>query len=931
MKNLNLCLVFALQVGGMISPAFSETAVVDGITWLYTIKDGEASVGGGSWDLPAVPRTAEGCIKVPSAFGSFPVTRIDSYAFYMCEKLECVEIQEGVVSIGEDAFGSCRKLVSVEIPASVKDFGRYAFSYCPALMNITLPEGLLNISAYAFIGCSKLDRIAIPASTTNIHSRAFRDAKMLELNVADGNLYYKSENGLLLTKDSQSVVRCWGGAENVKIPEGVVEIADYAFYSCDWVMKLEIPASVIGIGYGAFWGCKGLERIELPKSVLRIGERAFCNCLSLQCIAVDSQNPVFSSCDGALYCRDAASLVSCPAGKSSIVLDGGVRRICAEAFVNCDKISSVSLPFGLTNIENNAFSDCRGIVKIEIPESVIGLEAGSFSGCVKLQEISVDAHNPVFTSVDGVVYDKDVKRLICCPYGRSYLTVPDTVDEVGWEFTLANLRSITVDYDTKLSYLPYGLQELYVKNSEWGMPNADEWVFGSVGDGFQIYVDSESRADRTWYGFMVKMAPTWWMGGVCYSLFGGVLTARAESPACTANACQAIIEDPAAIHRVYEVAMEGDFDEIAAGAFQYFEYLSKVKIPDGVKCIGESAFYGCSRLTAVTIPDSVVRIGESAFCGCEFLGEGFACVDNCLVKVGYSYSEIAFTSVSDGTRLIADGTFKNCKIPSVVQIPDSVEHMGKGAFPGYVKLVFNESLDRFKWIDGAIYSAMGDCVWEPSVDVKVISTEVRKTDPTILDVRYVIRGVYDAVNVKTLAFENGTRSWANVVRPETFIANVDGSASQVGDGMPCNVTNSFAWRVSADYKNNLAKLRVEVFVEPEDLLPLEFMQIPDYDGHPALEFSYNTLTDVNVMNALYWLYADKDVRLTLVSGQLKSGSTRLANGTSLDRENAVGYVFQKLGYERLTNSNYLPYVNAETRLGLSPSGVRQYAVKEVSK
>ena len=44
-----------------------------------------------------------------------------------------------------------------------------------------------------------------------------------------------------------------------------------------------------------------------------------------------------------------------------------------------------------------------------------------------------------------------------------------------------------------------------------------------------------------------------------------------------------------------------------------------VTIPDGVRTIGDYAFYGCSGLTSVTIPNSVTSIGQYAFAYCQNL------------------------------------------------------------------------------------------------------------------------------------------------------------------------------------------------------------------------------------------------------------------------------------------------------------------------
>lgn len=44
-----------------------------------------------------------------------------------------------------------------------------------------------------------------------------------------------------------------------------------------------------------------------------------------------------------------------------------------------------------------------------------------------------------------------------------------------------------------------------------------------------------------------------------------------------------------------------------------------VVIPDGVKTVGDGAFFFCSNLTHVTIPDKVMSIGQMAFSGCQKL------------------------------------------------------------------------------------------------------------------------------------------------------------------------------------------------------------------------------------------------------------------------------------------------------------------------
>jgi len=49
--------------------------------------------------------------------------------------------------------------------------------------------------------------------------------------------------------------------------------------------------------------------------------------------------------------------------------------------------------------------------------------------------------------------------------------------------------------------------------------------------------------------------------------------------------------------------------------------LTKVRLPEGLKEIGNYAFYRCTRLAEINIPNSVQKIGKLAFRGCESLDD----------------------------------------------------------------------------------------------------------------------------------------------------------------------------------------------------------------------------------------------------------------------------------------------------------------------
>ena len=59
------------------------------------------------------------------------------------------------------------------------------------------------------------------------------------------------------------------------IPNGIKQIAGFAFWGCESLTSVTIPKSVMSIGEGVFRGCKSLKSVTIPNSVTSIGNDAF--------------------------------------------------------------------------------------------------------------------------------------------------------------------------------------------------------------------------------------------------------------------------------------------------------------------------------------------------------------------------------------------------------------------------------------------------------------------------------------------------------------------------------------------------------------------------------------------------------------------------------------------------------------------------------
>ena len=99
---------------------------------------------------------------------------------------------------------------------------------------------------------------------------------------------------------------------------------------------------------------------------------------------------------------------------------------------NCD-IISVTIPDSVTSIQSNAFWGCGALPEVTIPKSVTNIDVTAFCPCNNMTAITVDASNSVYSSVDGVLFDKNQTTLIQYPGGKAerYYTIPASVTRIG--------------------------------------------------------------------------------------------------------------------------------------------------------------------------------------------------------------------------------------------------------------------------------------------------------------------------------------------------------------------------------------------------------------------------------------------------------------------------------------------------------------------
>ena len=345
-----------------------------------------------------------------------------------------VVIPIGVTAIGPNAF-SGSSLTSITIPATVTHILAGAFYQATQLTSITIPASVTTIGDAAFRGATQLTSVTIPASVTSIGAAAFAETIALTSVTIPASVTSIGNNA-------------FGGATqltSITIPASVTSIGNYAFYGATRLATVTFAAgSKIDIGMQAFYGT-AVTSITIPASFERIEEYAFYGATRLATVTFAPGSQLTSIGE---YAFSGTAV-------TSITIPASVTSLDQNAFRSAALLTTVAFAPGsqLTSVDQYAFYG-TALTNFTIPASVTSINTYAFYGASLLSDITVDGANLNYSSVDGVLFNKNSDTLIINLKGRSgtSYTIPATVTSIGYgAFDETALTSVTFAEGSQLA------------------------------------------------------------------------------------------------------------------------------------------------------------------------------------------------------------------------------------------------------------------------------------------------------------------------------------------------------------------------------------------------------------------------------------------------------------------------------------------------
>lgn len=421
---------------------------------------------------------------------SKPISVIPQFCFNCDEKVETIYIGKSVKEIDGKAFFTCRTLKQIIVdeeneyysdidgvlynkdkteiicyPMNHPQYLREKFGYNDTIW----ADNENNLEFRARYEADVLTYV-LPKTVETIGELAFYDLPLAALYLPEGlkrietmaitknwwmtDIYSYEKSEAEVGETGFSAISKLSGVYK-SLPDGLEYIGSDAMSYNRVCQYLRIPSSVKYIGHHAFWDC--VEKIDGNLSgytVINISmtEEEF--------DAIEIGNNWLPQYDNGLFDKKVELIFGAEKVYDEAVTytekkDGTFELAAATNRENKKEFSTDAEGKVVTSIARHPFKWDNYIETVYIGKDVKELRGESFVNLRALKQFIVDEQNENFCAVDGVLYTKDMKTLLCCPKayeGKTEFRVPATVEVIS--------RSALSDCKFEKILLPEGLKRI---------------------------------------------------------------------------------------------------------------------------------------------------------------------------------------------------------------------------------------------------------------------------------------------------------------------------------------------------------------------------------------------------------------------------------------------------------------------------------------
>lgn len=383
-----------------------------------------------------------------------------------------IELPDGVESIGQGAFIRCANLETIHLPRAITSISQACFCVCTNLKTVTSDSTITAVGSAAFEGCGSLEYFDI-ASLTEIGLAAFNQCSSLTgelvineaITVVEPYAFGSCNFTSLKLHDGITVIGASAFERNynmtgiLTLPKNLWYFGDKAF-DHDYSFKnetLTIPATCeyIGGDFVSYAGFYRAAKFDLSNRKYENTTHMMYNFApsTFREYIVEEGNPNYKAVDGVLFTKDGTHLIGFPCAKT---LPEGRYEI-PEGVTIIDDMCFSRAGYSGGNLKTLVLPDSYIVKANNGPNSLsynsyfwnsLSAALYSYSG---IEKYEVKETNPNYVSVNGVLYTKDMKTLVCVPQNyRGELIIPEGVESI---FEGAFTMDSTGNYYPKYPYM----------------------------------------------------------------------------------------------------------------------------------------------------------------------------------------------------------------------------------------------------------------------------------------------------------------------------------------------------------------------------------------------------------------------------------------------------------------------------------------------